>query len=253
MTGWRDYPAAVERGAVPFVWVHGGAFSYGGLDQLESHSVALAVAASGRPVRTVDYRLVPPSRLTPSENRYPAAKDDVIAAVRDLGSPVILGGASAGAMLVASAVGSLDVAGVVLAYGLFHPELPSPHAHGPGLFTADEIRAITLNYVGDPAMLADASAFPALGAHRFPPTLFVDADRDSLRSSSEAFAAQLDASGTPVTRAVIPGTGHGFFDQPELPGFDEGIGAIVGWLDQQDPVLGVRLRGDAPRTPDGSR
>ena len=169
----RDYVPDRLVHRVPFVWVHGGAFAHGGLDQVESHQVAEGVCLSGRPTRTVDYRLIPPpssdprAPLLPSPNRYPAARNDVVAAVRDLGSPsILLGGASAGALLAASALPEIErmgisVLGIVFAYGLFHPELPSGADVRRGDFTADQIRAITLNYVGNDAGLRDPAAFPA--------------------------------------------------------------------------------------------
>ncbi|MFC5931904.1 hypothetical protein D6T64_02025 [Cryobacterium melibiosiphilum] len=41
----------------PIVWIHGGGFFKGSLDQPESHDVARSLAAAGFQVVTVDYRL----------------------------------------------------------------------------------------------------------------------------------------------------------------------------------------------------
>jgi acetyl esterase/lipase len=101
----REYlPGTPDAAAPPLLWIHGGAFVSGGLDQLESHAVALRIAATGRRVRTVDYALVPrfrawgPPKYRPSGNRYPAPLDDVLTAASDLmteESRIVLGGASA--------------------------------------------------------------------------------------------------------------------------------------------------------------
>ena len=70
------------------LWVHGGAFVSGGLDQRESHEVALALSALGTPVTTVDYRLASTrlSRLlrggSGPDVRYPVLADDVLAVAR---------------------------------------------------------------------------------------------------------------------------------------------------------------------------
>jgi len=47
----------------------------------------------------------------------------------------------------------------------------------------------------------------------FPPTLIVDAERDTLRASSIAFAAALQEHGVPVTHLVERGARHGYLDR----------------------------------------
>ncbi|TPW78191.1 alpha/beta hydrolase [Schumannella soli] len=125
-------PADVAAIAPPLIWLHGGAFVSGGLDQLESHAVGLALAARGIPVTTVDYRLTGrTSFLRPSPRarvvRHPIPVDDVAAVLADArrrslaaatpwpgaesnaeadaasAGGVLLGGASAGACLAAAA------------------------------------------------------------------------------------------------------------------------------------------------------
>src|SRR5687767_6156517 len=53
-------PTSVSSTGRVLVWAHGGSFSGGGLDQLELHAVAAAVAQHGHTVITIDYRRVPP-------------------------------------------------------------------------------------------------------------------------------------------------------------------------------------------------
>ena len=55
----RRYKTDAAPGAPAVVWLHGGAFSHGGLDQDESHAVGIALAGAGIPATAVDYRLVP--------------------------------------------------------------------------------------------------------------------------------------------------------------------------------------------------
>ncbi|GAB3400029.1 alpha/beta hydrolase fold domain-containing protein [Schumannella luteola] len=130
-------PSGVAPLAPPLVWLHGGAFVSGGLDQLESHAVGLELAARGIPVTTVDYRLTGrTSFLRPSPRarvvRHPTPVDDVAAVLADArrrsldavpgsrpgdaadarteagsdsaaSAGVLIGGASAGACLAAAA------------------------------------------------------------------------------------------------------------------------------------------------------
>jgi xylan 1,4-beta-xylosidase len=242
----------------PLVWVHGGGFAYGGLDQPESHAPAMSVAAEGRTVITVDYHLVTrwnsffdvkDASLTGV--RFPIPLEDVVDVVHDVASDaahrnVLLGGASAGACLAAAAAGDLarsgdtPVVGLVLAYGTFHAELP---AIPPGLrarirgrhswtqFRSSTVRRMNHNYAGSTAAMRDARAFP--GGHdvtNLPETLMIDADRDSLRASGGAFAEELRSAGVPLRYEVIPDTRHGFLNRPDTPGYVAGTRVLVDWL-----------------------
>ena len=65
----RTYlPSSATQG---LVWVHGGAFAFGDIDQPESDWVARELAARGIAIVTVDYRLAP-------ENPFPARRADSI-------------------------------------------------------------------------------------------------------------------------------------------------------------------------------
>lgn len=260
----RDYLPEIPRpDAQPVLWLHGGGFMSGGLDQKESHDAAKAIAGTGRPVRAVDYRLVPelpfleltgrrPAVMRPSDHRYPAASDDVVTAGRDFarrhGGSLFIGGASAGANLAVRASvelldeGSIEVRGLLLAYGAFHANLP-PLSDGvraslTGLagklaFTGEVYDLMMVNYLGDRALAAEA--FP--GGTRLtglPPTLMIDADRDSLRASGELFADDLRAVGVEVDYAVVPKAMHGFLNKPRSKFFREGITLMSGWLDSHE-------------------
>ncbi|MFF8450002.1 alpha/beta hydrolase [Streptomyces leeuwenhoekii] len=250
----RYRPAGPAAGTL--VWLHGGAFSGGGLDQCESHAVGAALVRHGIEVVAVDYRRVPrwnpwrdpgPGRLPGV--RFPVPLDDVVdafgAVAREQG-PVMLGGASAGACLAAAAGLRLHAeekaspAGLVLAYGTFHATLPPvPETvrdrlrgrHGLVQFRPDTVRRMNHNYAGSAEAMALPFAFP--GGHRLPPmppTLMVDADRDTLRASGEAFARELADSGTRVDRHVVRGSTHGFLDRPHGPHFVTGTALMGSWI-----------------------
>lgn len=184
----RRYRPSGRPGAV-VVWVHGGAFSHGGLDQSESHDVGLALADSGFEAVAVDYRLVPPwswwRRPRPGVlggTRYPIPLEDVIDATtmvhqlaRKAGLPLVLGGASAGACLCSSAALRISAEGsptpdrLVLAYASFHASLPPVPAHirarirgihGLMQFRASTVERFHRNYAGSLEAMDDPHAFP---------------------------------------------------------------------------------------------
>ena len=242
--------------AMPIVWVHGGAFVSGDLDQPESHVVALELAKAGFPVVTVDYRL---AKFSPFRGRgvvgtasssvhFPVPVDDVLAVVnevqRDAPSGIILGGASAGACLSASVVlrlaerGAEPPRGLFLVYGTFHATLPKrPRelvmrigGRRRWLHTPRFIGLLNLYYAGSRAALRDPFAFPGgHPLHGFPRTLLVDADLDAMRASGSQFARELSAHNVAVDYRVVSGTTHAFMNRPKDPGFDVGIHTIVEW------------------------
>ncbi len=266
-TRWYSPPTDIQPvSGSTIVWVHGGGFYSGGLDQAESHEVALALAADGFTVITVGYRLATfigfralpkrliPKRLAPNRPNlkpsvhFPVPVDDVAAVVtaaqRHTNERVLLGGASAGACLSAGAVLRLAEqseklpAGVFFAYGLFHARMP---ARPPEL--RRRIRGLrrfahmplflnlnNLNYAGSRAALFEPAAFPGgRPLYAFPPALMLDADHDSIRASGEQFARELAAAGNVVDYRVLPGTDHAFMHRPKDPAFAEGIRLISEW------------------------
>ena len=253
----RDYrPSEPVPGAAPVVWVHGGGFGAGSLDMPESHAFAQSLAAAGHPVTTVDYHLVPrfpllgPFRMKPSPHRYPVPLEDVVDAFLDAagrypGRPVVLGGASAGACLAASAALRLRSgdgprpAGLLLAYGLFHAQLPQAstelRARLKGLaklgIGPEMVRRMTLNYAGTPELHEDPAVFPGTAdVAGLPRTLLLDADRDALRSSGEAFAEHLRVASVPVEHLVVPESGHGFLGKPRSAPYQEGVRDVLDWI-----------------------
>jgi len=251
----RDYRPPAGSGR-PFLWVHGGGFVSGGIDQAESYAPARELAARGRWVRTVDYRLAPryplwrAPDLSPRPGRFPAGLDDVSAVAISLsalaGGPIDLGGASAGANLAAAAAlrlrdgGHSVVARLALAYGTFHHELPeaSPvflQLRGPlakWAFNPTMTRSMNLNYVGDDALLGPGYAFPGGSDLRgLPPTLIMDASNDRLRASGALFAQELRESRVQVRQLTVKGL-HGFLSIPRTRSFRQGVDELHSWLER---------------------
>ncbi|MFE5673215.1 alpha/beta hydrolase [Agromyces sp. NPDC056523] len=221
------------------VWVHGGAFIGGHLDMPESNWVARELAARGIPVVSIDYA------KCLGDVHYPVPSDDVLAAwryVRNAAAELVavepqslvLGGASAGSTLTASAVTRLRdageplPAGLVLVYPVLHPngpagsatvDLGSPHGQ------------LALNYAGTDETLTDSQAFAGLGdGHEFPPTLIVVCELDDLRTSGERFAETVAAAGVDVHLRLEAGARHGHIDQPGDQGALRTIDAVAAWI-----------------------
>jgi len=251
---YYDPTAGGESASGPtLLWLHGGGFFRGSLDQPEAHDVAGALARQGLAVATVRYRLAPPpglswvrSRTGRARGRFPLPLDDVLAAYREVSarSPegVILGGASAGACLAAAATlramdEGLRPEGAIFVYGFFHSE--HPRARDPRQRSRRHRRithapwaldVMNRNYAGSRASLSHRLAFP--GGHElgdFPRTLVVNAEHDNMRASGDLFAAELGATGVDLEHHVLPGTRHAFLNRPALDEFATTISMIGAW------------------------
>jgi acetyl esterase/lipase len=253
---YQPVTGGVDAAPAPtLVWLHGGGFFRGSINQPEADAVARALASRGLPVVTVDYRLAPfplVGRVTPSGRRqrvrFPFPADDVLSVAQHEHdrSPhgILIGGASAGACLAAATAlrvldfgSDLRLGGVVLGYGFFHARLPRDadiqrrvRGHRRVTHAPRMLDAANLNYAGSKLALAERFAFP--GGHDlrgFPPTIMIDADRDAMRASSERFATELIAAGGEVERHVLPAARHAFLNRPQLPEFAVAIGRIAAW------------------------
>lgn len=240
----------------PIVWIHGGGFFKGDLEQAESHEVGQALAAAEFRVITVAYQLATVMRFRRTTRglcrfpavHYPVTVDEIVAVVRQVQRQpptcVILGGASAGACLVAAAVlrlagdGTDALAGTFFTYGLFHARLPNRmrglrlRLRGLRRFvhTPTILNLMNFHYEGRLSALSQSDAFP--GGHPlqgFSPTLMIDADHDSMRASGSRFAQELGAAGIAVDYQVIPGTFHAFLNRPQEPSSAKGVDLIAEW------------------------
>lgn len=266
------------------VWIHGGAYALGDLDMPEADWVARQLAARGIRVVSVGYRLAPRIDLANPDApplaegaNFPVASEEVTAAfawsvehASELGTDpelVSIGGASAGANLAAGATLRLRNAGGVqprtalLVYPSMHAELPQPsHELAAKLvdvptaisFPPPTLRAINLNYVGNEAELDNPYAFP--GGHDLrglPPTFILTAESDRLRSSGEAYAAELVAAGVDTLIIREEGTRHGHLNDPQNRAAHASIERMAAWL-HLGPLVGRRHTDAIPvaeRTP----
>ncbi|THG32048.1 alpha/beta hydrolase [Naasia lichenicola] len=171
--------------------------------------------------------------------RFPVASLQVVAAfdwavenAAALGADperIAIGGASAGGNLAGGAAVRLrdraahQPVAVLMAYPVLHKVLPdaSPEliALLEGLpammtFPPEDVRSFNLNYVGDEAVLDDPAAFPAGHDQRgLAPMTIVTAERDRLRASAEAFAAELALAGVDVSISAERGALHGYLNE----------------------------------------
>lgn len=251
----REYTPSGPVKGPRLVWVHGGGWVVGTIDEPEAHLVSLRVAEAGFPVTSVDYGLVPrfpmvgPLRLKPSPFRYPVPQDQImdawLDAARTHGEPMWLGGASAGACLTANVAlrlrdgeGPLPL-GLAFVYGLFHGVLPAASTSLRrrlwGLadlqVVQEAVRRAATNHTGSAAELDNPHIFPGVAdLDGLPPTHLLNADRDLLRASAENFARRLGEAGVPHEGWYLPGTTHGFLARPESEAFRVGTEALAGWL-----------------------
>lgn len=239
-----DAPAANAA----LVWVHGGAFVIGSLDQQEAHWPAIELAAVGIPVLSVDYR------MCINGVHHPVPQDDVLTAWRwatthsdELGvdpSQLHLGGGSAGGCLVAGAVVWLRDAGeplpasMYLAYPVLQGELPPPSPKAADALAgvdgaSDEwIRDMFTNWSG-PASGQDHRVSPGLADPTgFPPTYVLTCGRDPLRRASEPFADHLRSSGVPLWHDVFDESEHAPLDRPGTPDGERAVRRLQTWLSQ---------------------
>ncbi|NYJ07209.1 alpha/beta hydrolase [Petropleomorpha daqingensis] len=218
------------------VWVHGGGFRMGNLDDAPIDGLVREFCVrADAVVVSVDYRLAVDGVA------YPVPHDDVVAALRWVRAnadavgidPTRLsaGGDSAGGNLVAGAAlrvrdeDAWTPAALLLVYPVLHPVVPPL---SPGLaaaaatlpdllrFLPSDVAEMNRNYLGGPETTADGYAMPGLAVlDGLPPTLVVNAEYDDLRASGEAFVASLALAGVDVRQVCAPGMLHGFLMLPD--------------------------------------
>jgi acetyl esterase/lipase len=162
---------------------------------------------------------------------------------RESGSRFIVGGASAGACLVSSAVLEASVAGVtplgaVLAYGFFHARTPvAPdiqrlvRGHRRVTHSRRTLDLTNRNYAGSAEAWTDSRAFAGGNDLRnFPPTLMIDAERDAMRASGDQFARELIDADVELVRHVLAGAEHAFLNRPGHEQFNLSIEVMVEWI-----------------------
>ena len=232
-------PEQGARGVI--VWLHGGGWVIGTVDQADTLGRKLAERTSCAVV-LVDYRLAP-------EHRYPTAVDDCwdalvwtaahlddVAGREDV--PLIVAGDSAGGNLAAvTALRARDRGGPrldlqVLIYPVTDADLDRPSytaAENQLILTRAAMAWFWDHYAPDPAQRAepDASPLRAASLAGLPPAVVLTAEHDVLRDEGEAYAAALTAAGVPVDFRRHDGQTHGFFTLLMLPGSERGFQQVV--------------------------
>ena len=205
------------------VYFHGGGWTLGDLDTHDVLCRQLA-NASGAALVAVDYRMGP-------EDRFPAAVDDCVAAVRWVREQaaalaidparLALGGDSAGGNLAAVTAIVLRDAGdpAPLFQLLIYPATdmravaPSHRTNGQGfLLTADSIAYYRGHYIASRDEWSDWRASPLLAADhsRLPSALVLTAGFDPLRDEGRHYANALSQAGTPAQYVCFERQIHGF-------------------------------------------
>jgi len=224
------------------LYLHGGGWTFGGLDS-HDRAVRLIAQDAGIAVLSLDYRLSP-------ETPFPGARDDALAALRFIASGalgndvdagrVAVGGDSAGANLaLCTMIGARDGAAplprtATLIYGCFAPvfDTPSNLRYGRDfLLTTERMRWFWKNYLGDadPAKGGGAPLNDRLAG--LPPLYLNAAGLDPLLDDSILMAGKLAAAGVPYRLDVHPGVVHGFMQQTsKVPRARAALAAIVDHL-----------------------
>ncbi len=217
----RIYTPSDEPSGTVLVFMHGGAWRLGSLDVVD-HPCRAFACMGGCTVVSVDYRLAP-------EHPYPAALDDVLAALEWIGADpaelgtrcqrLVVGGESAGGNLAAAAAlrcrdeGGHELHGQLLLYPCTDHDLdrPSYREHDGLLITRAEMRAAWDDYAPDPAQRDHPYVSPlrAEDLSGLPPATVLTCEYDPLRDEGEAYAEHLRQAGVRVYSRRYDGLSHG--------------------------------------------
>ena len=225
----RTYrPDKGARNGPALVWVHGGGFIAGTLDEAEADTVSREVAdRSGCVVVSVDYH------LSDAANGYPTLHEEVAAAFRwtrdnavklgcDAGR-VVLGGASAGGNLALMATlllrdqEEVNPAELFLVYPLLHrTPLPwrdsEPDFSGLSPLMRFTTESYDMMYGAYSAHWHGNAPYLSIEGHRLdglPPCLVITSEYDDLRTSAEAFADAAREAGVQVIEYLAREMTHG--------------------------------------------
>ncbi|GAA3540712.1 alpha/beta hydrolase [Nocardioides daeguensis] len=217
------------------VHAHGGGFV---LNDIEVHDAAVRRFAnlSGMAVLSVDYR-------RPPEHPFPAAPDDLAAAVRWLddqpdlaGLPRFVHGDSAGGnlALVTALRHPGRFAGVALVYPFLDPTASfDSYLTAADGFAPEEAAWYWQQYAATPADLRDPDLAPLLSdaLAGLPPTLVTTAEHDPLRDEGEHLVLLLAEAGVEVVGTRYLGQVHGYWRHTDV--FDAAeptMWQVAGWM-----------------------
>jgi acetyl esterase len=222
-------PSELEEDGAALVWVHGGGWIQGSIDEPESDWIARElVARAGITVIAPAYTVANGTTVT-----YPSLHREVMASVRwtfDAADElhidrdrVSLGGFSAGANLVVGAAleardeGERLPASLVLAYPSLHRTALLEQPGWPSLedvpallrFPAPVLDYLYSLYLGKHSADARYASVEGHDLSGLPPALVIIDEYDDLRQSADTFIDGVRAAGGAVTRYVAEGMAHG--------------------------------------------
>jgi acetyl esterase len=210
---YRDAPATPRP---LLLWLHGGGFVGGSLDDIDVACAGLA-RRTGLTVLSLDYRLAP-------EHPFPAAlhdTDDTLAWLEEHGEAfggdgrVVAGGQSSGANLVAAAClmardrGRPRVARQVLCYPWL--DLGADPADGVPRSLDQWYRS---QYLAGQAVTPHAAPLTAPDLSGLPPALILGAGLDPLVDDARRYARRLEDAGVAVSYLEYADTPHAFLNFP---------------------------------------
>src|SRR5215216_3767010 len=254
----RIYDPGVRSKPSPaLVFVHGGGWTVGSIDDFDS-SIRRLANSSGLLVAAMDYRLAP-------ENPFPAGLNDVIATVKwikengeSIGidpNRIALGGDSAGANLaLASAIALRNerqggaLRALYLLYGLYTPDknTESMQLFGNGEYgiTKTQFQWVMNLTFQRPEDWSNPLAFPILDnlTGSLPPIYIAAMGLDPLRDDSILLADKLKLVGQEHYLSIWPGVAHGALSlmsvTPEIQQYVDAMSTYLRGVlmsDQQEP------------------
>jgi acetyl esterase/lipase len=255
----RIYDPGVRSKPSPaLVFVHGGGWTVGSVDDFDS-SIRRLANSSGLLVAAMDYRLAP-------ENPFPAGLNDVIATVKwikengeSIGidpNRIALGGDSAGANLALASAIALRNEGqgdalraLYLLYGLYTPDknTESMQLFGNGEYgiTKTQFQWVMNLTFQRPEDWSNPLAFPILDnlTGSLPPIYIAAMGLDPLRDDSISLADKLKLVSQEHYLSIWPGVAHGALSlmliTPEIQQYVDAMSTYLRGVlmsDQQGPV-----------------
>jgi acetyl esterase/lipase len=235
---WFEPPEQLDHAVV--LYLHGGGYM---TSSPTGHAgmIGEVARATKRPTFAVDYRLAP-------ENKFPAQRDDAIAAYRALldkgfgGDQIVVVGDSAGgglALVLAMAVRDLGLPrplGVVMVspWTDLSNSGESNTAIADPVFASDVLVKMAEFVAGD-TDLRNPELSPLYGDFKgLPPLLFMAGEVEALRDDTVRAGRRAEEAGLDVTTLVLPGLVHVWpWFVPGAPESAQAHATIAQWVDER--------------------